>query len=143
MVILYTSAGCISCRKARQWLKQNEIQFMEKNIFSVLLDKKEIAYLVSRCENGFEDIISKRSKKLAEIDFDLESLSFNELVTFIQQHPSVLRRPILIDVDNMLVGYDDDEISTFLPSHLRHKQIHDTCKPNCSNYEFCGKIREV
>ncbi len=142
MVIIYTSAGCVSCRKAKQWLKQNDIKFLEKNIFSLLLDKKEIAYLASRCENGFEDIISKRSKVLMESDIDLDALSFNELVAFIQKHPSVLRRPILIDVDSMLVGYDDDEISTFLPAYMRHKQVHEDCKPNCSNFEFCGKMRE-
>ena len=34
MVILYTSPGCASCRKAKQWLKDNQIEFIEKNIFT-------------------------------------------------------------------------------------------------------------
>ena len=141
MVILYTSAGCVSCRKARHWLKQHDIEFMEKNIFNVLLDKKEIAYLISRCENGFDDIISKRSKIVNEQKIDFESMSFNELVSFIQKHPSILKRPIIIDIDNILIGYDEEEISAFLPS-LFCRGYTNVCSPECTNYEFCGKIRE-
>ena len=62
MVIIYTSPGCASCRKAKQWLKDNQIEFKEKNIFTTLLDENEIKYILSRCENGTEDIISVRSK---------------------------------------------------------------------------------
>ena len=36
MVILYTSPGCASCRKAKQWLKDNQIEFIEKNIFTYI-----------------------------------------------------------------------------------------------------------
>ena len=50
MVILYTSPGCASCRKAKQWLKDNQIEFVEKNIFTSLLKESEIKYLLSRCE---------------------------------------------------------------------------------------------
>ena len=38
MVILYTSPGCASCRKAKQWLKDNQIEFVDfrivRNIFN-------------------------------------------------------------------------------------------------------------
>ena len=37
MIILYTSPGCASCRKAKQWLKDNDMKFVEKNIFTTLL----------------------------------------------------------------------------------------------------------
>ena len=58
MIILYTSPGCASCRKAKQWLKDNQLPFVEKNIFTTMLKEDEIKYLLSRCENGTEDIIS-------------------------------------------------------------------------------------
>ena len=141
MVVLYTSAGCVSCRKAKQWLKQNDIEFLEKNIFSVLLDENEISYLASRCENGFDDLVSKRSKVVKEAQIDLDNLSFNEMVSFIQHNPSALKRPILLDSEKLLVGYDDEEISTFLPSEIK-KKMTDNCNDDCPNYKLCGKVRE-
>ena len=67
MIILYTSPGCASCRKAKQWLKDNDLKFVEKNIFTTLLKEDEIKYLLSRTENGTEDIISTRSKVFQEM----------------------------------------------------------------------------
>ena len=42
MIILYTSPGCASCRKAKQWLKDNQLPFVEKNIFTTMLKEDEI-----------------------------------------------------------------------------------------------------
>ena len=78
MVLLYTSPGCASCRKAKQWLKDNNIEFVEKNIFTTLLNKEEIKYILSRCENGTEDIISVRSKAFMALKKDINDLSLNE-----------------------------------------------------------------
>ena len=137
MVILYTSAGCVSCRKAKQWFKQNDVEFLEKNIFRVLLDKKEISYLISRCENGADDIISRRSKIIRESKIDINSFSFSELVIFIQRNPSILRRPIIINVANLMIGYDDEEIDAFKP----RKEFMDQCSLDCPNYPMCGHTR--
>ena len=140
MIILYTSPGCASCRKAKQWLKDNGLKFVEKNIFTTLLKEDEIKYLLSRTENGTEDIISTRSKVFQEMKVDLNDMSLNELVQFIRDNPSIMKRPIILDERNMVVGYDDDEITSFVPSEVR-KAAGRACNPNCANYDVCGYSR--
>lgn len=122
-VLFYTSPGCASCRKAKRWLEDNHINFVEKNIFSNLLSEAEIKYLLSRCENGTEDIISTRSKAYANLKTDLEDMSVQELTRFIQKNPSVLKRPIMLSERNMVVGYDDDEITAMVPVSRRKASI--------------------
>lgn len=141
MIILYSSPGCASCRKAKAWLKSKNLKYVEKNIFSTILKEKEIRYLLSRSENGTEDLISTRSNAFKKLDKNLEDLSVNELVSFIQNNPSVLKRPIIIDEDSFLVGYDDDEITAFSPKELRNI-MDSACNPSCPNYNFCGKTRK-
>lgn len=119
MIVLYSSPGCASCRKVRQWLKEKDLKFIEKNIFTSMLSEKEIKYLLMRTDNGAEDIISKRSKVMQETSINLEELSISELITFIQRHPSVLKRPIVMNEKSFLIGYDDEEIEAFLPKELR------------------------
>lgn len=119
MIILYSSPGCASCRKVRQWLKDRNLKFIEKNIFTSVLSEKEIKHILMRSENGTEDIISKRSKVMQESQIDLDDLSISELVTFIQRHPSILKRPIIMNDKSFLVGYDDEEIDAFLPPEMR------------------------
>ncbi len=141
MIILYTSPGCASCRKAKQWLKEKAMPFVEKNIFNTLLKEDEIKYLLQRSDNGTEDIISTRSKAFQALDCKLDDLSLPQLVNFIQKNPSVLKRPIIVNEQSFMVGYDDDEITAFVPSHLR--ALSDgACSHHCPNYRICGRLRQ-
>ena len=83
MVVIYTSPGCASCRKVRNWMKEHNIKYIEKNIFNVLLNESEIRYLLKRTENGTDDIISKRSKIIRDNNIDIDSMSIDELIRFI------------------------------------------------------------
>ena len=84
MIVIYTAHGCASCRKAKTWLKENNIGFIEKNIFKTLLDKNEIKYPLSRTDNGTEDIISKRSKIIQDMKVDVDDLGIDELCDFVE-----------------------------------------------------------
>lgn len=119
MIVVYTSPGCASCRKVKNWLIDHELKFIEKNIFHTTLNESEIKHLLMRSENGTEDIISKRSKIIQENNIDVEDMTMNELVSFIQENPSVLKRPIVINEKTFLVGYDEEEIGAFMPSNRR------------------------
>lgn len=138
MVVIYTSNGCASCRKAKKFLKDNDINFIEKNIFNTLLNPDEIKYLLKRSENGTEDIISKRSKIVQESGINVDELPINELCDFIVKNPSVLKRPIIISENNLQIGYDEEEISLF-------KAIRNAvkCDNNCPHYEICGSNLEA
>ena len=140
MIILYTSPGCASCRKAKQWLKDNQLPFVEKNIFTTMLKEDEIKYLLSRCENGTEDIISVRSKAFQQLGCDIDDLSVSALVDIVRKSPSILKRPIMISEKSMVVGYDDDEITTMVPQALRNV-VRDSYNQSCPNYPLCGKVR--
>lgn len=140
MIILYTSPGCASCRKAKQWLKDNNIEFVEKNLFTSILNKDEIKYILSRCPNGTEDIISVRSKAFMALKKDIDDFSINELVELIQKNPSILKRPIMISKQNLVVGYDSDEITSMMPVELRNI-ISNSCSDECTSFELCGKVR--
>lgn len=119
MVTIYTTNSCASCRKAVNYLKENNIKFKEINMFKTSITKNDIINILKNSENGFEDIISTRSKVIVENNIDIDSMKFNELVDFIISNPSILRRPIIIDDSRFQVGYDDDEITAFKPRNLR------------------------
>lgn len=141
MIVLYSSPGCASCRKVRQWLKQHNLKFIEKNIFTSMLSEREIKYLLMRTDNGAEDIISKRSKVMQETSINLDELSISELITFIQRHPSVLKRPIVMNQKSFLIGYDEEEIDAFLPPQMRgmNQSIDET---DSDNFNIGGKRLE-
>jgi len=141
MIVIYTSPGCASCRKVKSWLKTHDLEFIEKNIFTTLLSRKEIQHILTKTENGFEDIISKRSKIIQENKVDFDSMSTNELVDFIIENPSVLRRPLIISEKIFQVGYDSEEIDAFIPRELKELAKADCGFKDCSQYKYCGALR--
>ncbi|MCI0131440.1 MULTISPECIES: transcriptional regulator SpxA [Enterococcaceae] len=119
MLKLYTSPSCTSCRKARAWLQENQIEFVERNIFSEPLTQDELKEILRMTEDGTEEIISTRSKVFQKLDVDLDELSLPELLELVQQNPGLLRRPIMIDEKRLQVGFNEDEIRRFLPRDVR------------------------
>ncbi|MGL5916068.1 MAG: transcriptional regulator Spx [Culicoidibacterales bacterium] len=119
MITVYTTPSCSSCRKAKKWLEEYGLTYREKNLFVTPLTADELRYILERTENGTEDIISRRSKVIMEGNIDIESMSLNTLIEFVQENPSVLRRPIIVDDKRLQIGYNDEEIRTFVPRALR------------------------
>lgn len=119
MLKLYTSPSCTSCRKARAWLQEHQIPFVERNIFLEPLAQDELKEILRMTENGTEEIISTRSKVFQKLDVDLDDLSLPKLLELVQSNPGLLRRPIMIDDKRLQVGFNEDEIRRFLPREVR------------------------
>jgi regulatory protein spx len=139
MVTLYTSSSCSSCRKAKKWLEENKIPFKEKNIVGIRLTRDDIINMLKYSENGFEDIISTRSKIFKEQPLDTEDMKFGELADFIIDNPTVLKRPIIVNDKIMQTGYNEDEIRAFIPEKFREHILCDECKEDC---EYKTAVRD-
>ena len=125
MVTLYTSPSCTSCRKARAWLEEHEIPFEERNIFSEPLSIDEIKQILRMTEDGTDETISTRSKVFQKLNVNVESMPLQDLYRLINEHPGLLRRPIIIDEKRLQVGYNEDEIRRFLPRKVRSFQLRE------------------
>ncbi|EMW5858199.1 transcriptional regulator Spx [Enterococcus faecium] len=124
MLTLYTtSPSCTSCRKARAWLQEHQIPFVERNIFSEPLNSSELKAILQMTEDGTEEIISTRSKVFQKLNMDLDDLPLQELLELVQNNPGLLRRPIMIDDKRLQVGFNEDEIRRFLPRDVRQLEL--------------------
>ena len=119
MINLYVTSSCGSCRKAQKWLTEQKIPFSVRNIKKEPLSKQEIRELISRTENGSEDLIAIRSKTFKKLDFDLDELSFSELVAILEEQPELVRLPIIYDDKKIEIGYHKEEIRQFVTRKVR------------------------
>jgi regulatory protein spx len=125
MVTLYTSPSCTSCRKAKAWLKEHNISYQERNIFSEPLSIGELKEILRMTEDGTDEIISTRSKTFQELDINLETMPLQNLFQLMSENPGLLRRPIILDEKRLQVGYNEDEIRRFLPRKVRTFQLQE------------------
>lgn len=141
MIKIYTSPSCSSCRKVKSWFKEQGIPFIEKNIFVSVLNENELKDILMKSENGTEDIISTKSKIVKESGIDINQMTVKELISFIKDNPSILKRPIMVDDKRIQVGYNPDEIRVFIPraQRLAEWACHKT---NCPKFETCDHVKD-
>jgi regulatory protein spx len=93
---------------------------------------------VTKSENGFEDIISSRSKIFKEKNLNVSEMKTSELIDFIIENPTILRRPIIVAEEEIQVGYNDDDITLFLPPEIRERECFQ-----CFEEKDCPYIQEL
>lgn len=141
MIKIYTSPSCSSCRKVKKWFEEQKIPYVEKNIFAISLNETELKDILSKSENGTEDIISPRSKILKEKGLELDDMTIKDLIGFIRENPSVLKRPIMVDDRRIQVGYNEEEIRTFIP-HARRIAEWNCRLGECEKFPFCEHAQD-
>ncbi|GAB3049596.1 transcriptional regulator Spx [Virgibacillus ainsalahensis] len=122
MTVKVYGAPCSSTRKAKEWLKNNKIPFVERNILKDPLTVQELHDVLRLTVDGTEEIMSTRSKVYKELDLDIDSLPLQELLELIHEHPGLLRSPIIMDKKRLQVGYHEEDIRQFLPRKTREYQ---------------------
>ena len=136
MIKIYYSPSCSSCRKVKKWFDDQKIPYTSKDIFSGALNENEIREIITKCIDGTDEIISPRSKIVQEQNINFDEMKISELVTFIKNNPSVLRRPIIVDDRRVQVGYNEEEIRTFIPRARRYAE--SLCEA-CPHRDNCGE----
>lgn len=135
MIKIFISPSCSSCRKVKEWFDEQKIPYVTKNILSGSLTRDEIKEILTKSLDGTDEIISTRSNAIKDSKVDFESLTLNQVIDFIHDNPSCLKRPIIMDDKKIQVGYNAEEIRSFIP---REKRQLKYCTPStCSNYDKC------
>jgi regulatory protein spx len=142
MIKIYYSPSCSSCRKVKKWFDDQKIPYEEKDIFGKELSKEDLLEIISKSEDGTEDIISPRSKIVSENDINFDDMTVSQLIEFIRKNPSVLRRPIIVDDHRVQVGYNAEEIRTFIPRARRLAEMY--CTPEeCETFGKCDPSLDI
>src|SRR5699024_3178726 len=122
MTVMVYGIPCSSTRQAKEWLTKYEVPFEMKNIMRNPLTIRELQMILSRTEEGTDEIISTRSKAYKDLNLDMDGLPLQQLLKLIQEYPKLLRSPIILDEKRFQVGYHEDEIRQFLPRKVRKLQ---------------------
>ncbi len=141
MIKIYTTPSCSSCRKVKDWFREQNIPFIETNITVKTLSENDLKDMLSKSENGTDDIISKRSKIIKDSGIDIDSLTTNELISFIKNNPTVLKRPIVVDDHKIQVGYNPEDIRVFIP-HAQRLAEWACTSTTCPKFDNCDVAQD-
>ncbi|MCI3861391.1 ArsC/Spx/MgsR family protein [Lactococcus garvieae] len=124
MIKVYYRGSCGSSRRAFSWFKKYNLGVQKQQICKIT--RNDLVKLLQLSDEGLKDILKRPGKSSTEVKEALkymEQLSFNDALNFLLSHPYVLQTPIIMDGQNHLIGYNEDEIRKFLPKEYRRYRL--------------------
>ncbi|AXN65318.1 transcriptional regulator Spx [Lactococcus cremoris] len=125
MIKIYLSGSCLSCRKAKKWLRKRHIEFEEINLTKDIMEKDDLIKILSLTENGLEDVIATRGKTYSGLNHNFDELGLEEAYRLIQENPRLLKRPLIFDEQRLLIGFNEDGIRAFIPPEVRRVELRE------------------
>lgn len=110
----FTYPSCTSCRKAKAWLTENGVHYEERHLFKNPPTSEELLEIIKMTTNGLDEILSTRSQRFKNLDVDIEEMSVSELLELLSEEPQLLKRPILTDGENLIVGFNQSAMKNLL-----------------------------
>ena len=113
MTIIYGIKNCDTMKRAFAWLKNNGIEYE-------FHDYKKAGVTADMLESwasqvGWEKLLNTRGttwRKLPEVE--RAGINEREAVKLMQQHPSLIKRPVLAQGKKLLVGFEEKEYKSEL-----------------------------
>ncbi|MGI1837135.1 ArsC/Spx/MgsR family protein [Lactococcus garvieae] len=114
---LYKNGEDIVSKKVEEWLYIHH--FLYQIITPRTLSKLHILQILNNSEFGFEEVLAPRNFPGAKTLKEINELTVEELIHEILKKPIMLKKTILFDDINLLVGFNPDEIRKFIPRSYR------------------------
>jgi len=114
-VVFFTYPSCTSCRKTKAWLLEKGVPYEERHLFKNPPSVNELLEMIKKTE-GLDDILSTRSQIFKSLDVDIDNLKVSEMLELLSNEPRLLKRPIITDGENLVVGYNKPALEQIFAS---------------------------
>ncbi len=102
---------CTTCVKARKWLEENKIPFEERNIKENNPTYEELSALYKKSGLPLRKFFNTSGMLYREMDLKnkLDNMSEEEMLRLLATDGMLVKRPIAVDGDTVLVGFKEKE----------------------------------
>lgn len=106
MTTIYGIKNCDTMKKAFTFLDNKGIEYEFVDVKKEPLSREEIArfaYLV-----GIDTLVNRKGTTWRKLEIGDKELSDDELIDLLQEHQTMIKRPVLEHDDSVMVGFDED-----------------------------------
>lgn len=102
---------CTTCQKAKKWLEENNIEFEERHIVENNPSKKELEKWIKQSDYDIKRFFNTSGLKYKELNLKekLSQMSDDEKIELLSSNGMLVKRPILITDEKILVGFKEKE----------------------------------
>ena len=110
-MILIEYPKCSTCKKAKKYLEDNSIKYIDRNIIMETPTKEELKEWIERFSFPLDRLYNTSGMKYRELNLKEKrrKLSEEEALTLLASDGMLIKRPILITEKAMLTGFREQE----------------------------------
>ncbi|OPZ10814.1 MAG: Regulatory protein MgsR [Bacteroidetes bacterium ADurb.BinA261] len=115
--------SCGTCRKAAKWLWENNIEIVSRHIVDENPSEKELSVWIEKSGLPILKFFNTSGQLYKEHNLKniVRTASNEELIRLLAQSGKLIKRPILVADDFVLVGFDEMEWGNKLKNYVQTK----------------------
>lgn len=102
---------CSTCKKAKKWLEDNNIEFEDRNIVEETPTVKELTEWIERSGVDIKKWFNVSGIKYKELNLKdkLINMSDKEKIELLASDGMLIKRPVLVSDNEILTGFKEDK----------------------------------
>lgn len=104
--------NCDKIRATKKWLTERDIEFEFIDVKKEPLTLEEIQELEFKV--GVDVLVNSRGTTYRNLKIKDQNLTKDELLGVLVENQSMIKRPVLVHEESVLVGYDEEAFENFL-----------------------------
>ena len=107
---------CSTCKKAKKWLEDNNIEFKDRNIVEETPTVKELTEWIDRSGLDIRKWFNTSGLKYKELNLKekLNNMSDQKKIELLASDGMLIKRPILVSNNKVLIGFKEKEWSEII-----------------------------
>jgi len=104
---IYGIKNCDTMKKAFKWLESNNVIYDFHDYKKQGVDENVLSMAIK--DHGWEKVINKRGTTWRKLPEDVKNaMDEKSAILHAQENPSLIKRPLLVDGKNSLLGFDEN-----------------------------------
>lgn len=101
---------CTTCKKAKKFLTDNNIEFIDRNIVENNPTKEELKEWIEKSGLSINKFFNTCGKLYREMGLKdkVKTLKEDELLDILASDGMLVKRPILVNCDKVLIGFKEE-----------------------------------
>lgn len=113
MITVYGIKNCDTVKKARRWLEANGVTFQFHDFRDDGINEQTIQIWLKSV--SWETLLNKRSTTWRQVDqTQRDTINKESAIELMLAFPSIIKRPVLVNNDTILVGFDEAHYKSLL-----------------------------
>lgn len=107
---------CSTCKSAKKYLQDNNIEFIDRSIIDETPTKEELKKWIEKYNIDIKKLFNTSGLvyKNMNLKDKLPKMSDNEKLKLLSSNGMLIKRPLLIIDDKILIGYKEKEYKTLV-----------------------------